>query len=136
MMKIEIDTAFITMQRPRYRFRPKLASGTTNTPTPPKRTFMDGPFLAKSDREENLPEGMDRETFSTSSSSTNESPSSSSAHPTTSQVTLYKGNAARANRRAEVALGSDADEDDDTDMTLGLHSMTMATSGSDMEINL
>ncbi|KIM80273.1 hypothetical protein PILCRDRAFT_822773 [Piloderma croceum F 1598] len=126
MKNIEIDTSFITMQRPRYRFRYK-AVGITNS-TPPKGTFGDGSLIAQRDSEEGSPKEMDQEGFSVTDERSPSSTSTLSTHATP------RGNPVWATG-ANEAPGNDADEDDDAGMTFGLHEMTMAASGSDMDMN-
>ena len=136
MQNMEIDTTFITIHRPRYRFRPKPAGGGINTPTPPKNNLPGGSFLARRDPENGSPEEVDHEAFSASTSltGTNElsSPSSSSSNSPTGRGTPV-GNNVCAETEVGTAGGS---EHDDVDMTVGLHGMTMATSGSDMDIKI
>jgi hypothetical protein len=131
MKNIEIDTSFITMRRPRYRFRPKAAGGMSNSSTPPNDTFRGGPFLTQRDHEEYSPDGTDHEAFSASTSNdTNKgSPSSTQARSTPCPDNVWA-------RREKAAPESDTDEDDDADVTFGLHEMTMATSGTDMDTDL
>jgi hypothetical protein len=138
MKNMEIDTTFITMKRPQYRFRHKPSGSITNTSTLTKGAFKNGPLFAQRDCKEDSPEETDQEGFSTSTSNTSNerSPSSTSA-PFTTGHTTPRGNIVWARREAEseaVAWGSNADEDEDSDVTFGLHGMTMATSGSDMDI--
>jgi hypothetical protein len=127
MKNIEIDTSFITMQRPRYRFRYKEAAGITNS-TPPKGTFGGESLIAQRDNEEGSPKEMDQETFSAANESSPSSTSILSTHA------IPCGNPVSATE-AKMALGDDAEEDDDADMTFGLHEMTMAASGSDIDMN-
>jgi hypothetical protein len=135
MKNMEIDTTFITMQRPRYRFRPKPAGGMVNTPTPPKHLFRDEPFSAQRDRGKGSPEWTNHEAFGTSNS-TDEgaSPIATSARSSISHATSH-GNIVWAKRDVGAAKGSNVDEDEDADMIIGLHGMTMATSGSNMDVN-
>jgi hypothetical protein len=125
MKDIDIDTSFITMQRPRYRFRHKEAVGITIS-TPPKGTSGDRSLIVQGNNEEGPPKKMDQDAFSATDE---RSPSSTSTLPTRATPC---GNSVWA---TEMALGCDADENDDANMTFGLHEMTMATSGSDTDMH-
>jgi len=122
----KIDATFITMDRPRYRFRTKTISGAANTSTPPQ-----GIFGNRHRDEEDSPDGKDQETLRTSTSSitSERSPSSTS---TTSGGTTPHGNTVCARRDEGTDPGSG---DVDSGMIIGLHGMTMATSKTDMDVS-
>jgi hypothetical protein len=103
---------------------------------PPNDTFRGGAFLTQRDHEEYSPDGTDHEDFSASTSNdTNKgSPSSTHARSTTRHTTPCPDNVWA--RREKAALESNTDEDNDADVTFGLHGMTMATSGTDMDTDL
>jgi len=140
MKNIVIDTSFITMQRPRYRFRYKAAAaaaaaGITNSTPPGGTTFVsDRPLMAarRRDNEEGSLKEMDQEGFSTTEG---RSPGASSA-PSTCATSTPCGKVVWTKVEANRAQGNDdTDEDDDEDMTFGLHGMTMGTSGSDVDMD-
>jgi hypothetical protein len=122
----KIDATFITMDRPRYRFRPKTISGAANTSTPPQ-----GIFGNRDRDEEDSPDGKDQETLRTSASSATSEMSPSST-TTTSGGTTPHGNTVCARRDEETDSGSG---DVDSGMIIGLHGMTMATSKTDMDVS-
>lgn len=135
MRNMEIDTAFITIQRPRYRFQPRPKSGMTFTSTPTRKTdavAFDVPTIANY-RETT----KDTLSVSTSTSTNGRSITSISVESVSSLATpRARKTRTKSMRGIKRSPGSDAEsEDDDANMTFALHGMTMAVSGSDMDIS-
>jgi hypothetical protein len=122
MMKIEVDTAFITMQRPRYRSR-------TKTALTPRRKSRDELQMGRG-------EGSVERMASLSNSSIERSVSSTSV--CSKLDTTLCGNVvlAKSEAAAAAASESDRDEEDDANVVFGMRGMTMSTSHSGMDIDI
>ena len=134
MKDMKIDTTFVTMERPRYRFRAKTGGGITNTSTPAKGTYKDEMPFSQRDHDEDLHGETVQMAISTSTS--NEGSPSSTSGGSAADRAIPSRNNVWATRGGEAAPGSGVhvNEDDDSDVTFGLHGMTLSveTRGSDM----